>query len=151
MKEDEMRQIADIIVQAVKARGDEMALLKLSKRVDEICARFPLYEGAPLFGSKATSRFGAKQHVSTKANKPTRRSRRHTSTQLNSYAFFSTLCRVLFFASNTTCLAPVLQQRSILERSPRGTDGLRRGVDDFITGAPMQRTLRRLAQSFGSR
>jgi glycine hydroxymethyltransferase len=53
MKEDEMRQIADIIVQAVKARGDEMALLKLSKRVDEICARFPLYEGAPLYGSES--------------------------------------------------------------------------------------------------
>jgi hypothetical protein len=65
MKEDEMRQIADIIVQAVKARGDEMALLKLSKRVDEICARFPLYEGGPLYGSESNIPAPAQSSVST--------------------------------------------------------------------------------------
>jgi glycine hydroxymethyltransferase len=67
MKEDEMRQIADIIVQAVKARGDEMALLKLSKRVDEICARFPLYEGAPLYGSESNVPASAQSTASTQS------------------------------------------------------------------------------------
>jgi len=52
MKESEMREIASIITDTFKQRSDEMALLKLSKRVDELCARFPLYEGAPLFGAE---------------------------------------------------------------------------------------------------
>jgi glycine hydroxymethyltransferase len=52
MKETEMKAIAAIICEAVQARGDDMSLLKLSKRVDEICARFPLYEGAPLMGNE---------------------------------------------------------------------------------------------------
>jgi glycine hydroxymethyltransferase len=51
MKEAEMRDIAEIITAAIHGRDDEMAMLKLSKRVDEICARFPLYEDVPLFGS----------------------------------------------------------------------------------------------------
>jgi hypothetical protein len=97
MKEDEMRQIADIIVQAVKARGDEMALLKLSKRVDEICARFPLYEGGRSTAAKATSRLRRKAVFQPKVNCTSHSiPGRHTSTRLNSYAFFSILCRVLF-------------------------------------------------------
>ncbi|HEX8834617.1 MAG TPA: serine hydroxymethyltransferase, partial [Abditibacteriaceae bacterium] len=55
MKEAEMREIADIITSAVREHGDEMALLKLSKRVDEVCSRFPLYEGAPLYGAAENS------------------------------------------------------------------------------------------------
>ena len=39
-----------------RERSDEMALLKFSKRVDELCARFPLYDGAPLYGAEARMR-----------------------------------------------------------------------------------------------
>jgi glycine hydroxymethyltransferase len=55
MKEPEMREIAEIITEAIKNHGDEMQMLKLAKRVDELCARFPLYEGAPLYGAEATT------------------------------------------------------------------------------------------------
>jgi len=51
MGEAEMREIADIITSAVKAREDEAQLDSLRARVAELCGRFPLYEGAPLFGA----------------------------------------------------------------------------------------------------
>ena len=68
MKESEMRDIADIICQAVTSRDDEMALLKLSKRVDEMCARFPLYEGAPLMGQEDSVAMGTHASNGSAAN-----------------------------------------------------------------------------------
>jgi hypothetical protein len=44
-----------------------MALLKLSKRVDEICACFPLYEGGPLFGSESNVPASAQSTASTQS------------------------------------------------------------------------------------
>jgi glycine hydroxymethyltransferase len=52
MKEAEMREIADIIVQTVRGHKDEAVLKTQANRVLEICGRFPLYEGAPLFGNE---------------------------------------------------------------------------------------------------
>ncbi len=51
MKEAEMREIASIIVESLANRHDEMALLKQSQRVAEVCARFPLYENVALTGN----------------------------------------------------------------------------------------------------
>ena len=55
MGENEMREIADIIVQTFAHRDDEMMLLKQSGRIAEICARFPLYEGGALMGQEAAA------------------------------------------------------------------------------------------------
>jgi glycine hydroxymethyltransferase len=53
MQEAEMREIADIIVSAVRQRDDEAAKSTLRDRVAALCSRFPLYEGAPLTGSSS--------------------------------------------------------------------------------------------------
>ncbi|HEX8551554.1 MAG TPA: serine hydroxymethyltransferase [Abditibacteriaceae bacterium] len=52
MKEAEMREIAAIIVETIQNRSDEMALLKIAERVVALTDRFPLYEGAPLYGAE---------------------------------------------------------------------------------------------------
>jgi glycine hydroxymethyltransferase len=51
MKEDQMREIADIIVGTIKNRDDEAAKTALRERVTKLCDAFPLYESAPLYGS----------------------------------------------------------------------------------------------------
>ena len=53
MKEDEMREIGSIITDAIELRADEDALRAIRKRSDDLCGRFPLYEGAPLYGAQA--------------------------------------------------------------------------------------------------
>ena len=64
MMESEMHEIGDIAVNAFAARGDEMALLKLSRRVDALCQAFPLYEGKPLMGlENATTPVSAQPHL----------------------------------------------------------------------------------------
>jgi glycine hydroxymethyltransferase len=52
MKEAEMREIAAIICETFRDRANEVALLKLSERAAALTARFPLYEGAPLYGAE---------------------------------------------------------------------------------------------------
>ena len=51
MKETEMTEIAAIITDTFKFRSDEGELAKLRERVTTLCERFPLYQGAPLYGS----------------------------------------------------------------------------------------------------
>jgi glycine hydroxymethyltransferase len=51
MLEPEMTEIAAIITDAIKNRDDAGAQQQLRGRVDALCARFPLYEGAPLYGA----------------------------------------------------------------------------------------------------
>ena len=51
MCEPEMAAVAEIITQAIQSRADEAKLTELRTRVRDLCARFPLYEDAPLFGA----------------------------------------------------------------------------------------------------
>jgi len=51
MGEAEMATIAEIITSAIASRDDATQLDQQRARVAELCARFPLYEGAPLFGA----------------------------------------------------------------------------------------------------
>jgi len=51
MLEAEMRAIAEIITTVVHERDNETTLSRQKERVKELCARFPLYEGAPLYGA----------------------------------------------------------------------------------------------------
>jgi glycine hydroxymethyltransferase len=46
MAEDEMRIVAELIDSALEARGDELRLEKVSRRVRELAAAFPLYAGS---------------------------------------------------------------------------------------------------------
>jgi glycine hydroxymethyltransferase len=43
MKENEMRQIADLIAQALKKVGDENALKAIGEEVGALCSKFPVY------------------------------------------------------------------------------------------------------------
>lgn len=51
MKEAEMTAIATIITDAIKHRADDAQQAELRGQVDKLCANFPLYEGAPLYGA----------------------------------------------------------------------------------------------------
>ncbi|MBV9864704.1 MAG: serine hydroxymethyltransferase [Abitibacteriaceae bacterium] len=51
MKEPEMQAIAEIITGAIGNRDNTAKLDELHRRVDDLCARFPLYESTPLFGA----------------------------------------------------------------------------------------------------
>ena len=51
MKEAELTEIAGIITDTFKFRSDEGELARLRERVSALCERFPLYQGAPLYGS----------------------------------------------------------------------------------------------------
>lgn len=53
MKEAEMREIAAIITETFRDRADAAALAKLEQRAAALTDRFPLYEGAPLYGATA--------------------------------------------------------------------------------------------------
>lgn len=43
MKENEMKEIAHIIVQALTSQGDTLVLESLRKRVIQLCESFPIY------------------------------------------------------------------------------------------------------------
>jgi len=51
MLEPELTQIAGIITGAIKNREDAAYLDGLREQVADLCARFPLYQGAPLYGA----------------------------------------------------------------------------------------------------
>jgi glycine hydroxymethyltransferase len=53
LKEPDLRQVGDVITSAIKYRTDDAKLRELRSKVTELCKRFPLYEGAPLFGAPA--------------------------------------------------------------------------------------------------
>jgi glycine hydroxymethyltransferase len=51
LKEAELTEVANIITETFKQKDNEAELDKLRARVASLCERFPLYEGAPLFGA----------------------------------------------------------------------------------------------------